>query len=223
MWSEAGPRPRDGKRIAGELGTLLDAAGEDGPYVLVGHAFGGAYVRIFAGQNLDDVCGMVLVESSHPEMLARLEEHGIVSEIPDKNTRPLILLLSHLGMPGRYKGNIYNLPPKVYDPVQAFLPGSSMAWFDEKVQGPNTLVQAGQVESLGDLALIVIAAAKPPSLQAQGETLHGVWLQLQQELLLLSENSEIRIYDVGHYPQLQSAELVIDAIQDILEKCQETP
>ena len=112
LWSEPGPLPRDGEMIANELEAVLDAAGEDGPYVLVGHAFGGAYVRIFAGQNPDDVCGMVLVESSHPEMLTRFEEFGVVPEIPDKNIRPLILLLSHLGMPGRYKGNLYNLSPE---------------------------------------------------------------------------------------------------------------
>jgi pimeloyl-ACP methyl ester carboxylesterase len=218
LWSEPGPRPRDGEMIAGELGAVLDAAGEDGPYLLVGHAFGGAYVRIFAGQNPDDVCGMVLVESSHPEMLTRFEEYGVVSEIPDKNIRPLILFLSHLGMPGRYKGNVYNLPPEVYDPVQAFLPESSMAWFDEEAEAPNTLAQAGQVEYLGDLPLIVIATSRPPSID-QGQILDDLWLELQQELLLLSENSEIRIYEGGHYPQLQSPELVIEAIRDAVGRC----
>ena len=222
MWSEPGPRPRDGETIASELGTVLDAAGENGPYVLVGHAFGGAYVRIFAGQNPDDVCGMVLVESSHPEMLTRFEEVGVVSEIPDKNIRPLILLLSHLGMPGRYKGNIYNLSLDVYDPVQAFLPESSMAWFDEKVEGPATLAQAGQYEYLGNLSLIVIATVVPLSSVAdRGQVLNDLWLELQQELLLLSENSEIRVYEAGHYPQLQSPELVIEAVQDVLEECRE--
>ena len=221
LWSEPGPLPRDGEMIASELGAVLDAAGENGPYVMVGHAFGGAYVRIFAGQNPDDVCGMVLVESSHPEMLTRFEEYGVVSEIPDKNTRPLILLLSHLGMPGRYKGNLYNLSPEVYDPVQAFLPESSMTWFDEKVEGPNTLAQAGQYEYLGDFPLIVIATSRPPSID-RGQILDDLWLELQQELLLLSENSEIRIYEGGHYPQLQSPELVIEAIQDVLGRCEET-
>ncbi len=221
MWSEPGPLPRDGGMIASELGAVLDAAGEDGPYVLVGHAFGGAYIRIFAGQNPDDVCGMVLVESSHPEMLTRFEEYGVVSEIPDKNIRPLILLLSHLGMPGRYKGNLYHLSPDVYDPVQAFLPESSLAWFDEKVEAPNTLAQAGQVEYLGDFPLIVIATARPSSTVAQGQILQDLWLELQQELLLLSENSEIRIYEDGHYPQLQSPELIIEAIQDVLGRCEE--
>lgn len=222
MWSEPGPRPRDGETIAAELKTVLETVGEEGPFILVGHAFGGAYIRIFAGQYPEEICGMVLVESSHPEMLTRFEEVGVVPEIPDKNIRPLILLLSHLGSPGRYKGNLYNLSSEIFDPVQAFLPESSMAWFDEKVEAPNTLAQAGQYQNLGDFPLIVIAASSPPaSLGVQGQELQDLWLELQRELLLLSENSEIRTYEVGHYPQLQSPELVIEAIQDVLESCEE--
>jgi pimeloyl-ACP methyl ester carboxylesterase len=223
IWSEPGPLPRDGETIASELGVVLDAAGEDGPYVLVGHAFGGAYVRIFAGQNPDDVCGMVLIESSHPEMLTRFSEYGVVPEIPDRNIRPLILFLSHLGSPGRYKGNVYDLPPEIYDPVQAFIPESSMTWFDEKVESPNTLVQAGHYEYLGDWPLIVLSTSRPsPSLGDLGQKLDDLWLEMQRELLSLSENSEIRIYEGGHYPQLQDPEVVIEAIQDVLERCEKT-
>jgi pimeloyl-ACP methyl ester carboxylesterase len=223
LWSEPGPLPRDGETIARELSTVLDAAGEEGPYILVGHAFGGAYIRIFAGKYPDDVCGMVLIESSHPEMLTRFGEYGVVPEIPDRNIRPLILFLSHLGSPGRYKGNVYNLPPEIYDPVQAFLPESSMTWFDEKVESPNTLSQAGYYEYLGDWPLIVLATSGPsPSLGDLGQKLDDLWLEMQRELLLLSENSEFRSYEIGHYPQLQSPELVIDAIKDVLERCEAT-
>jgi pimeloyl-ACP methyl ester carboxylesterase len=223
LWSEPGPLPRDGETIARELSTVLDAAGEEGPYILVGHAFGGAYIRIFAGKYPDDVCGMVLLESSHPEMFTRFAEYGVVPEIPDRSIRPLILFLSHLGSPGRYKGNEYNLPPEIYDPVQAFLPESSMTWFDEDVESPNTLVQAGQYEYLGDWPLIVLATSGPsPSLGELGQQLDDLSLELQQELLLLSENSEFRSYEIGHYPQLQSPELVIEAIQDVLGRYQET-
>ena len=223
LWSEPGPLPRDGETIARELSTVLDTAGEEGPYIMVGHAFGGAYIRIFAGKYPDDVCGMVLIESSHPEMLERFREYGVVPEIPDRNIRPLILFLSHLGMPGRYKGNEYNLPPEIYDPVQAFLPESSMTWFDETVESPNTLVQAGQYEYLGDWPLIVLATSRPsPSLGDLGQKLDDAWLEMQRDLLSLSENSEIRIYEGGHYPQLQSPELVIAAIQDVLGRCEDT-
>jgi pimeloyl-ACP methyl ester carboxylesterase len=220
MWSEPGPRPRDGETIARELGTVLDAAEEDGPYVLVGHAFGGAYARIFAGQNPEAVCGMVLVDSSHPDQLARFAEVGLEKEIPDKQIRPLILLLSHLGMPGRYKGNIYNLSPGVYDPVQAFLPESSMAWFDESVEAPNTLAQAGQYEHLGDTPLIVLAAARS-SQDLQIQDLQEAWLELQQELTLLSENSEFRaLQEAGHYIQFDQPQEVVKAVRDVVQRCE---
>ena len=221
MWSEPGPRPRDGETIAGELAAVLETAGEDGPFVLVGHAFGGAYVRIFAGQNPDAVCGMVLVDSSHPEMFTRFAEFGIEQEIPDKQIRPLILLLSHLGMPGRFKGNLYHLSPDVYDPTQAFLPQSSMAWFDENVEAPDTLAQAGQVESLGNIPLIVLAAARS-SQNLQYQDLQKEWLELQQELTLLSENSEFRaLQEAGHYIQFDQPEEVIEAVRDVVQQCTE--
>ena len=223
LWSEPGPLPRDGETIARELSTVLIAAGEEGPYILVGHAFGGAYIRIFAGMYPDEVGGMVLLESSTPEMLTRFAEYGVVPEIPDRNIRPLILFLSNLGSPGRYKGNVYNLPPEIYDPVQAFFPESSMAWFDEEVESTNTLAQAGQYEYLGDWPLIVLATSGPsPSLGDLGLRLDDLSIELQRELLLLSDNSEFRSYEIGHYPQLQDPEVVIEAIQDVLERCEKT-
>jgi pimeloyl-ACP methyl ester carboxylesterase len=222
LWSERGPRPRDGETIANELAAVLSAASEEGPYVLVGHAFGGAYVRIFAGQNPDAVCGMVLVDSSHPDQLARFAEVGLEKEIPPKQIRPLILLFSHLGMPDRFKGNIYHLSPNVYDPVQAFLPESSMAWFDESVEAPNTLAQAGQYEHLDDIPLIVLAAARS-SQNLQNQNLQREWLELQQELTLLSNNSEIRMLEeAGHYIQFDQPTAVVEAVRDVVQHCSET-
>jgi len=40
-WSDPGPEPRSSLQIAHELKQLLQAAGEKGPYVLVGHSMGG--------------------------------------------------------------------------------------------------------------------------------------------------------------------------------------
>jgi pimeloyl-ACP methyl ester carboxylesterase len=66
-WSERGPEPRDARRITGELRALLDGAGIDGPYVLVGHSFGGLYMQTYAARHPDEVAGMSLIESSHPQ------------------------------------------------------------------------------------------------------------------------------------------------------------
>ena len=79
-WSEPGPGPGDLQQIAGELHTLLANAGIDGPYVLVGHSFGGLYVRMYADLYPNEVEGMVLVDSSHPEQSARTAEAQAASE-----------------------------------------------------------------------------------------------------------------------------------------------
>lgn len=62
--SEAGPKPRSAKQIATELHTALQNAGIPPPYVLVGHSFGGIYVRVFADMYPKEVAGLVLIDPS---------------------------------------------------------------------------------------------------------------------------------------------------------------
>ena len=62
--SEAGPKPRAAKQIALELHTALQNAGIGPPYVLVGHSFGGIYVRVFADMYPKEVAGIVLIDPS---------------------------------------------------------------------------------------------------------------------------------------------------------------
>jgi pimeloyl-ACP methyl ester carboxylesterase len=222
LWSDPGPRPRDGETIAKELAAVLDAAGEKPPYVMVGHAFGGAYVRIFTGQNPEDVCGMVLIDSSHPDMLTRFAELGNQKEIPEENIRPLIWLLSHLGQPGRFKGPRYDLPQQIYYTQQAYIPKSSLAWFDESAASPTTLAQSGMYDNFGDLPLIVISHAYSTSVQIGDQKAEDFWLELQQELTLLSKNSDFRpLPDVGHYIQYERPDLVIEAIEEVITQCRE--
>ncbi len=65
-WSDPAREPRTAQQIAQELHVLLDAAGVPGPYVLVGHSFGGYLNRAFAHMYRNEVVGMVLVDSIHP-------------------------------------------------------------------------------------------------------------------------------------------------------------
>ena len=69
-FSEPGPTPRTTERIARELHDALHAAGIDGPYILVGHAFGGDHIRAFADLFLDQVAGLVLVEADASDVEA---------------------------------------------------------------------------------------------------------------------------------------------------------
>lgn len=59
--------PRTSQQIVRELETLLVNARIVGPYVLVGHSFGGFNVRLYASQHPDQVAGIVLIDPSHED------------------------------------------------------------------------------------------------------------------------------------------------------------
>src|SRR5882762_11976985 len=67
-WSDPGPAPRGLQRITDELHTLLARAGEKGPFVLVGHSWGGLIPRLYVRQHRGDVAGVVFVDASHEDM-----------------------------------------------------------------------------------------------------------------------------------------------------------
>ena len=66
-WSDPGPTPRTMRQDAYELHALLKAARIKAPYVLVGHSIGGLIARVYAEQYLDEVAGIVLVDSTHED------------------------------------------------------------------------------------------------------------------------------------------------------------
>lgn len=74
--SDPGPMPRTSARIAEELHTLLQVAGEKPPYLLVGHSFGGYNVRVFHGKYPDEVIGLVLVDSTQEDQYELLPKAG---------------------------------------------------------------------------------------------------------------------------------------------------
>jgi pimeloyl-ACP methyl ester carboxylesterase len=61
-WSETGTTPYDPSRVADQLHTLLERAGEHGPYVLVGQGLGAAFATIYSTQYGSEVHGLVLVD-----------------------------------------------------------------------------------------------------------------------------------------------------------------
>lgn len=70
-WSEMGPPPRTSSQHANDLYLLLSNAGEEGPFVLVGHSYGGYTAQLFARRYPFLVAGLVLVDAAHPEQVER--------------------------------------------------------------------------------------------------------------------------------------------------------
>jgi len=71
-YSDKAPKPRTYLDMARDLHALLVNAPLEGPYILVGHSMGGMLVRLYADQYHEDVVGLVLVDSAHPDMGDRL-------------------------------------------------------------------------------------------------------------------------------------------------------
>lgn len=66
-WSSACASERTPSNIARELRVLLQQADIPGPYLLVGHSFGGLVVRRYAAMYPEDVQGVVLVDPMRAE------------------------------------------------------------------------------------------------------------------------------------------------------------
>ena len=61
-WSDPCRIPRTLNDILSELDALLLAAAIPGPYLLVGHSFGGLLIRAWAARHADQVAGLVFVD-----------------------------------------------------------------------------------------------------------------------------------------------------------------
>ena len=76
---------------AHELHALLERAEVPGPYVVVGHSYGGFVSRLFAAAYPEDVEGLVLIESSHEDEIVpyrRFYENGPEADW-DRRRRPV--------------------------------------------------------------------------------------------------------------------------------------
>ena len=63
--------PRTGAVIVAELHAVLKKAGVQPPYVLVGHSLGGLYMSLYARTYPEEVAGLILMDSTHPEQIER--------------------------------------------------------------------------------------------------------------------------------------------------------
>jgi pimeloyl-ACP methyl ester carboxylesterase len=64
---------RSSRDLLHDLQRVLEDVAPNGPYVFVGHSFGGMSVALYAAAHPGQVAGIVLVDSVHPDQVRRLE------------------------------------------------------------------------------------------------------------------------------------------------------
>lgn len=199
-WSESGPKPRDARQISSELHTLLKGAGIDGPYVLVGHSTGGLYARMYADRYPEEVAGVVLVDSSHPEQFTRSEGRKYYE--PTRRVVSVAPWLARLGVIRLFNLNPapQDLPPKQRAQVEVFNPSTQqLATAAEEFRAIlETSAQVRDTDGLGDKPLVVISAGE----STPGNFPASYWLELQGELAALSPNSLHRVVEGATHESL---------------------
>ncbi len=223
-WSEANPNPRKSEVMAEELHTLLTNAGVEGPYILVGHSFGGIVMRVFARQYPSETAGIVLVDSAHEDQGARLP---FIQSTVDKTINQFrsLSLLSRFGLIALSPASIPNrgFSGDAYKQYQAIL--ATTNYFDCAIAETTAFyADAPSVKAagLGDLPLIVLSHGLPDKTsgidQTQQIQFEQEWSKMQKELVdLSSQGKQIIAEQSSHYIQLDQPELVIEAILELVK------
>jgi pimeloyl-ACP methyl ester carboxylesterase len=229
-WSDPpGPEARTGAQIAKELTLLLNAAGEKGPYIIVGHSIGGYFVQCFTDQNPDDVAGVVLVDASHPDNIDRTRE--IISEASKKQyTAAYDLAKSKWGdafsrwttwfgltrlltpAPDEFSREVNYLSSRSLTAMNAEFKADAVTETEIRTLGNH----------LGDRPLIVLTGGKIdqgmfPSSPADEIAQKRLWVeQIQPQLARLStQGKQVVLPDSGHMIPDERPDAVVSAIREV--------
>jgi pimeloyl-ACP methyl ester carboxylesterase len=207
-WSEDAPRPQDGVEAAEDLHALLAAAGETGPYVLVGHSTGGTYAMTYAARYDEQVAGLVLLDSSSPEQLEKIAAYAGQYAVMRRGLA-LFPTLSRLGV--RRPLAASHLPAPAADQVKALGSTARAArnGRDELSVVLEVFTQAQSLTTLGDRPLAVITASE--NLSDAG------WPEAQDDLAALSTNRVHRTVESSHAGLLEDAAPAAASVRAVTE------
>jgi pimeloyl-ACP methyl ester carboxylesterase len=235
-WSDPGPLPRTFAQINLELRTALEKTGELGPYILVGHSYGGGVVRNFAFTYPKQTAGLVFVDivSENQRIQMGPKNTGLISDYATHKPIPE----PHLAMTAQD----HVAPPKVelekptIEPPFDKLPQdvqnlhlwaqsktemqmaamSEREWSAELMANWRAKPQAG---TLGAVPLIVLTRADGGfgnDLDLPAAELEKQRKQAQADLAKLSTRGKFVTVPSGHNMQVEAPDAVVKAIQEMI-------
>jgi pimeloyl-ACP methyl ester carboxylesterase len=184
--------PRSAGDAVADLHALLQAASVPGPYVLVGHSYGGLIVRLYASAYPDEVVGLVLVDAANEEVYPAWE--------------------ALLG-PRRWAEFLTPQPIEGLEEYQHL-----EQWDLERSVAQGREARTSQ--PLRPLPLAVVTHGRPWEDLVPGwpsEAFERMWLGMQQDLARLVANSRLTVAsESGHIIQQDQPALVIEAIRQVV-------
>ena len=176
---------------ATELREVLSTIGEPGPYLVVGHSFGGAEAVTFASLFADEVIGVVLIDAPPTTWPAAL------CAVPDDGSEAAAMVHGTC--------------------TDSFLPTGN----GEHLDVFTAFAKATDVVTLGSIPMTVISAVVrtlPEGLAASEVVrLTHAWDDGQQQWARLSTVSHVvPVENTGHHIELDHPDIIIDQITSLL-------
>ncbi|HEX2569327.1 MAG TPA: alpha/beta hydrolase [Polyangia bacterium] len=218
-YSDVDTAPRTASRVAEQLHTLLATAAIPGPYVLAGHSIGGFYVRVFAHRYPREVVGLVLVDSSSEDQVARLggTAEWQADQAQDNRRRRRQATEMRLGLfrlEHALRGEPIDRDTFLWEQPEAL---------ETATQETAAFLSAGEearaAGSLGGLPLVVLTsgthAGSGPSVSP--EEARRIWVEeLQAHLARLSSRGkQVVLMDSGHGVPDERPDAVVGAIREV--------
>jgi pimeloyl-ACP methyl ester carboxylesterase len=233
-WSGATSLPRTSNEIVKELHALLEAANEKGPYILVGHSFGGFNVRVYNGQYPKDVEGMVLVDASHedqndrmPPAIQAFMKKSIEQLKRQQMLAPLLIRFGVARFAQRNQGEAPGVSKEfgkemLYLQLQPKFIDASASEMSSFAESANEVRAAG---NLGDKPLVVLTAGKSADAsqlpagfpKKEFDDFHEVWVNDLQvkEAHLSTRGERIMVPDSDHMIPFERPDTIVAAIREV--------
>lgn len=195
-------QPTNAGDAAADLHTLLSAAGEAGPFVLVGHSYGGLIGRLYARAYPGDMSGLVLVDALTDGLrdAETPEQWAIQKSLIEGNISESLVLYPDIERIDldRSFDQMRSAPP--LHPIPLIVLSADRPW------GP-------QVPSM--IASGILPANVPPDF---GYVTDAAQKQAQEKLAKLVPNAKhITNTNSGHEIHKEQPQLVVDCIREIVD------
>ena len=169
------------------LHALLQATHEAPPYVIAGHSYGGMIARLFAMRYPNEVAGIVLVDSSHEDQIARF---AVLADPPAPTPLPAEAAMS----------------PSPREQVKLAATCAELAAAPWHANIPLIVLSRG-----------LWLKTAPPVPDPLAYARLGIWQDLHRELATRSPQGEVIVATKsGHYIQNDEPQIVIDALRRVI-------
>ena len=214
-WSSSVKGKYTSENVVEDLIKVLEKLNAKPPYVLVGHSFGGLNMRLFASKYPEKVAALILIDSVHEKRYLSSEWDEERKNIHKKNLRLFRLgyITSSVGIPRLLKQPVGR--KRLPEPYQKYInyigynPKTFEAVYKEFFYSEESASQLKDSKPLNKELPITVLSSNNNDIS---------WVEHQNILSNLTNNTIQIKTDHGHSIHLENPEIVIDTIKDVINE-----